>query len=129
MLDLEKAITNKQKEVERLREVVKRLSQYEDDLRALQRAKAILAGKTGSAAREHPVPARHNGRRTSPLADNIDKVLADSGGALHAAEIQRRLATKGVSTSKAVVVNTILRYVNDGKRYRRTAPNTFAQVA
>lgn len=122
MRKLDSAIENKQKLVDRLRKAASELSQAETDLAALQRAKHILNGKPETMAAVAGITTS-----TLSVADAVTTVLS-SGAELHIDDIVKRIQALGKKTSKAVVTGIILRCVKQGKRFKRTKPNTFAKA-
>lgn len=123
---LDQAIAEKEARAEQLRALTTELSKTVTDLDALKRARQVYDGDTPP-----PIEATSTKQprfafpKTATIADKIEHVLKGVPE-MHADEILTRLHALGVKTTKANVVNTILRDVRKGRRFKKTKPNTFA---
>ena len=125
--DLDTAIAEKEILAERLRKAAADLPIVESDLATLLRAKEILSGANGASVTAN-VGIKPGGVARRTIANSIEAILSEVRE-LHANEVLRQLEQRfGIKTSKQVVVGTILRYANNGRKFRRTKPNTFALV-
>ena len=125
MSDLDTAIAKKQLLVESLRKAVSDLPVAKSDLATLLRAKEILSGANGASVTSN-AGMKPEGVARQTIANGVETILSEVQE-LHANEVLRQLEQRfGIKTSKQVVVGTILRYANNGRKFRRTKPNTFA---
>ena len=126
MRELDTAIESKQQEVATLRKAASELPQAEADLTALLRVKQLLTGSSVTTT-DTTMTSTHGGA-TPSIADATDMVLTGVPE-LHADDILKRLQQQfGIKTTKQTVVGTILRYMEQGKRFRKTGPNKFAKA-
>ncbi len=127
MSDLDTAIAEKQLLVESLRKAVSALPVAESDLATLLRAKEILSGTNVTGVIVNTV-TKPEGVVRPTVATGVEAILSGVLE-LHASEIVSQLEQRfGIKASKQVVVGTILRYANNGRRFKRTKPNTFALI-
>ena len=118
---LNSAIDATRKHLDELKKAAAELPGVESDLAALIRTRQILNGDSTATATQSETQTG-----SLSIADASERILGEVRD-LHADEITKRVQEKfGIETSKAVVVGTILRYAKDGRRFKRTQPNTFA---
>lgn len=115
MSEIDLLISEKERRAQELRAA---LASVEADLKALYRTRAMIKGETDSDA-----AARKSSRASLP--DLIEQLLRQSGE-LHASEIVQRLAAAGLKTNKQSVTASIVRYIAEGRRFKRVGPNRFA---
>ena len=125
--DLDAAIAEKERLAERLRKAAADLPIVESDLATLLRAKEILSGANGASVSAN-VGIKPGGVARRTIANGVETILSEFLE-LHVSEIVHQLEKQfRIKSSKQVVVGTILRYANKGRRFKRTKPNTFALV-
>jgi hypothetical protein len=114
-IEIEAEISDREKEAQRLRDA---LARVEDDLRVLYRAREILTGQTDTR-----VAARRSSKGRASIPNLVEQVLREYGE-MHADEIADKL--RSYSISKQSITSAVSRYIDKGKRFRRTGKNKFA---
>lgn len=124
MKDIDNILQEKREEVVRLRRLVK---QAEEDLRILGRAYELMGGTIEKIIKKTLPFATNLAQESISNADAVEIILRDYGRPLHLNDIYKEIKNRyGKNTTKQSVVATIIRYMKQGKRFKRTDPNVFA---
>ena len=60
------------------------------------------------------------------IPDVVEDLLRENKSPMHMDAIMQGLNRKGLASAKTTVTTALTRYVAQGRRFERTAPNTFA---
>jgi len=124
MKNIEIGLQEQREVVAKLRENASRLKQAEELLKALEKSYNFL--KDGETEPSFPLPSRSYHDTDISNVDAAETLLEQHEKPLHLDQLYMEIKSRyGKDTSKASVAAAVIRYGTKGKRFIRTAPNTF----
>ena len=126
---LDAKILEAEKELERLKRIAAQIPQIEVDLQSLRRTRSMFGPKkpsndVGSTTKTVAITTREPKLQPHSIGGLAVEILKESGRPMHVDDILPRLRSKGKSASRASLVATLIRYMQDGV-LTKTAANTF----
>lgn len=129
MKNLKELLDEKREKVKNLRTLVLELKLHEKDLKILERAYELMGGETKTET-EPSFPLLSTSRTYYDTeisnSDAVETLLELHKKPLHLDQLYKEIESRyKKDTTKQSVVAAIIRYGKKGKRFIRTAPNTF----
>ena len=117
MDELDSLVTEKEEEARNLRAS---LARVEQQLKALRHARDSLRDRSDSAA-----AAGYSTKGRESIPTLVEQILREHGPQ-HVDDLVTRLGELAVFANKGTVTSSLVRYIKQGKRFKRVGRNKFA---